>query len=128
MEKQSGSSTEENQIFSVGEICERTGITRKTLFYYDRIGLLCPSERTERQNFKLYDSKKLVRLEEIVSYRRAGLSIREIRELLDNGQADRLEILEQAMERLLKEKDEKDQEIKNLKSLIEAETDLAEED
>lgn len=127
MEKQSGSSTEENQIFSVGEICERTGITRKTLFYYDRIGLLCPSERTDRQNFKLYDSKKLVRLEEIVSYRRAGLSIREIRELLDDGQDKRLEILEQAMERLLKEKDDKEQEIKNLKSLIEAAADLAEE-
>lgn len=127
MEKQSGSSKEENQIFSVGEICERTGITRKTLFYYDRIGLLCPSERTERQNFKLYDSEKLIRLEEIVSYRRAGLSIREIRELLDDGQAKRLEILEQAMERLLKEKDDKEQEIKNLKSLIEAEADLAEE-
>ncbi len=127
MEKQSGSSNEENRIFSVGEICERTGITRKTLFYYDRIGLLCPSERTERQNFKLYDSKKLVRLEQIVSYRRAGLSIREIRELLDDEQARRLEILKGAMERLLMEKEDKEQEIKNLKSLIEAEADSAEE-
>jgi DNA-binding transcriptional MerR regulator len=127
MEKQSGSSNEENRIFSVGEICERTGITRKTLFYYDRIGLLCPSERTERQNFKLYDSKKLVRLEQIVSYRRAGLSIREIRELLDDEQAKRLEILKGAMERLLMEKEDKEQEIKNLKSLIEAEADSAEE-
>lgn len=121
MEKQEESDKEGNHIFSVGEICEKTGITRKTLFYYDRIGLLCPTERTERQNFKLYDSQKLVRLEEIVSYRRAGLSIREIRELLDEGQVDRLEILEQAMERLLKEKEEKYQEIENLKSLIESE-------
>ncbi len=126
MEKQSGSGNEENQIFSVGEICERTGITRKTLFYYDKIGLLCPSERTQRQNFKLYDSKKLSRLEEIISYRGAGLSIREIRELLDDGQTNRLEILEQAMERLLKEQEEKEQEIKNLKSLIEAEEKLTE--
>lgn len=121
MEKQEESDKEGNHIFSVGEICEKTGITRKTLFYYDRIGLLCPTERTERQNFKLYDSQKLVRLEEIVSYRRAGLSIREIRELLDEGQVNRLEILEQAMERLLKEKEEKYQEIENLKSLIESE-------
>lgn len=121
MEKQEESDKEENPIFSVGEICEKTGITRKTLFYYDRIGLLCPTERTERQNFKLYDSQKLVRLEEIISYRRAGLSIREIRELLDDRQVNRLEILEQAMERLLKEKKEKHQEIENLKSLIESE-------
>ncbi len=121
MEKQEESDKEENPIFSVGEICEKTGITRKTLFYYDRIGLLCPTERTERQNFKLYDSQKLVRLEEIISYRRAGLSIREIRELLDEGQVNRLEILEQAMERLLKEKKEKHQEIENLKCLIESE-------
>ncbi len=121
MEKQEESDKEENPIFSVGEICEKTGITRKTLFYYDRIGLLCPTERTERQNFKLYDSQKLVRLEEIISYRRAGLSIREIRELLDDGQVNRLEILEQAMERLLKEKKEKHQEIEKLKCLIESE-------
>ena len=42
-------------LYSVGEICRITGITRKTLFYYDRIGLLVPYKRTEPQQFKLYD-------------------------------------------------------------------------
>ncbi|MBQ1325319.1 MAG: MerR family transcriptional regulator [Solobacterium sp.] len=28
--------------YSVGEICSLTGVTRKTLFYYDRIALLKP--------------------------------------------------------------------------------------
>ena len=49
-------------LYSVGEICRITGITRKTLFYYDRIGLLVPYERTEPQQFKLYDRERLERL------------------------------------------------------------------
>ena len=59
-------------LYSVGEICRITGITRKTLFYYDRIGLLVPYERTEPQQFKLYDRERLERLNGIIEYRGAG--------------------------------------------------------
>lgn len=114
---------ENRKLYSVGQICESTKITRKTLFYYDKIGLLSPSERTGTQQFKLYDEDKISRLNQIMRYRKAGLRIAEIRELLDDGHADRLLILREALERLQRANADVDQEIRNLKTLIEAEKD-----
>ena len=53
----------DEKLYSVKEICEKYGITRKTLFYYDRIGLLKPAKRLGRQSFKYYDVAALKRLE-----------------------------------------------------------------
>jgi DNA-binding transcriptional MerR regulator len=103
---------ETKELYSVGQICEKTGITRKTLFYYDRNGLLTPTERSGPQQFKFYDEEKLARLKLIITYREAGLSIAEIREILDDQKSDRLKVLKGALNRLLQERDETDQEIK----------------
>ena len=62
-------------MMSVKEICRVTGVPRKTLFYYDRIGLLEPSRRSGKQNFKEYDEQAVNRLLEIRLYREMGLSI-----------------------------------------------------
>lgn len=114
---------ETKELYSVGQICEKTGITRKTLFYYDRNGLLTPTERSGTQQFKFYDEGKLARLKRIITYREAGLSIAEIREMLDDQKADKLKVLQGALNRLLQERDKADQEIRNLQNLIEAESD-----
>ena len=113
---------ETKELYSVGQICEKTGITRKTLFYYDRNGLLTPTERSGPQQFKYYDERKLARLKLIITYREAGLSIAEIREMLDDPKVDKLRVLKGALTRLLQERDETDQEIRNLEKLIEAES------
>ena len=112
-------------LYSVGEICRITGITRKTLFYYDRIGLLVPYGRTEPQQFKLYDRERLERLNCIIEYRRAGLRIAEIRALLDDCHVNRLEVMNGALERLLREKNGADRQIRNLKELIDTEENVA---
>ena len=112
-------------LYSVGETCRITGITRKTLFYYDRIGLLVPYERTEPQQFKLYDRKRLERLNGIIEYRGAGLRIAEIRALLDDCYVNRLEVMNGALERLLREKNGVDRQIRNLKELIATEENFA---
>ena len=90
-------------LLSVGEVCQLAKVTRKTLFYYDRIGILPPTRREGTQNFKQYDQSKMERLKKITSYREAGLCISEIRELLDNQNADRLKVLQGALERVLSE-------------------------
>lgn len=118
------SSIKEEMLFSVGEVCKQTGITRKTLFYYDKIGLLKPAERTRTQQFKRYDSGGLDRLRKILAYRKAGLNIAEIRHLLDDPGADRLQILNGAMRRLLDQKAGIDREIRNLEALVREEKSL----
>ena len=125
MDNSTDNRNHDETLYSVGEICRITGITRKTLFYYDRIGLLVPYGRTEPQQFKLYDRERLERLNCIIEYRRAGLRIAEIRALLDDCHVNRLEVMNGALARLLREKNGADRQIRNLKELIDTEENAA---
>jgi DNA-binding transcriptional MerR regulator len=58
------------------------GLSRTALLYYDRIGLLRPTSRSAA-GYRLYDDDAVKRLGQISAYRRAGLSLAEIAELLD---------------------------------------------
>jgi len=65
----------------VGELSKRTGISVRTLHHYDKIGLLCPSQRTEAGH-RLYADGEIIRLQQIVSLRQLGFSLEEIRDCL----------------------------------------------
>lgn len=112
--------SEEPHLYTVGELCERFSVTRKTLFYYDRIGLLKPAKRTGTQNYKLYDAEAVIQLELILKYREAGLSIQEIRSLQDPACPDPAAVLKQALIRLQNELEQKTVQIRKLKTLIRA--------
>ena len=66
----------------VGELAERTGLTVRTLHYYDEIGLLSPSHRSD-VGYRLYTVGDVVRLQQIRSLRHLGFSLDEIRGCLD---------------------------------------------
>lgn len=106
---------ETKKLYSVKDICNEYEITRKTLFYYDKTGLLKPTERKGKQQFKYYDDQSIERLKTIISYREAGLNIMETKQLLDSdNKEEKLSILEKAMKRLKSEKERKENEIKKL--------------
>ncbi|MBQ6531506.1 MAG: MerR family transcriptional regulator [Solobacterium sp.] len=105
-------------IYTVSDICSLTGVTRKTLFYYDRIGLLKPAARTGPQNSKLYDPEGLLKLQRILRYREAGLQISEVRGLLRDD-TDHQAILLAALARLRQEREQKEEQIVFLKGLLE---------
>ena len=110
----------EEILYTVKEVCDRYGITRKTLFYYDKTGLVKPSKRIGTQQHKVYDREALNRLEQVLTYRSAGLNVEETRTMLAPVEKDAtLKLLEKVRIRLLKEKDEKEQEIENIEKLIE---------
>lgn len=111
----------EQHLYSVGEVCSLMHVTRKTLFYYDKIGLLKPTERTSVQQFKLYDAAQINRLNQILIYRNAGLNIQEVRTLLDDEKTDHLKVMESALQRLEKERKEKSDQINRLEALIDKE-------
>lgn len=111
----------EQHLYSVGEVCSLMHVTRKTLFYYDKIGLLKPTERTSVQQFKLYDAAQIDRLNQILIYRNAGLNIQEVRTLLDDEKTDHLKVMEAALQRLEKERKEKSDQINRLEALIDQE-------
>ena len=105
-------------LYRISEVCLLTGVTRKTLFYYDRTGLLKPTERAGVQNHKLYDEKQLDRLKRIIHFQEAGLKVGEIRTLLDDTQCEPRKIYEQALKRLECQQEEKAREIRNLLKLL----------
>jgi DNA-binding transcriptional MerR regulator len=71
-------------VLRVGELAKRTGITVRTLHHYDKIGLLCPSGRSEG-GYRLYGRDDVARLHGIQTLRRLGLSLADVAQLLDGG-------------------------------------------
>jgi len=71
-------------IIKIGELAKQTGISIRTLHYYDEIGLLSPSHRTE-SGHRLYIERDIIRLQQIMSLRQLGFSLQEIRECLENS-------------------------------------------
>lgn len=84
---------------TVHDVCKETGITRKTLFYYDKIGLLKPTNRNGKQHGKMYSSSAIARLKTIMAYQSCGLTLKEIDAIL-NQDGDEEAILQQAKTRL----------------------------
>ena len=79
---------------SVGRLARRFGLSRSALLYYDRIGLLSPSGRTDA-GYRIYDARDAKRLEAICRYREAGIPLEQMGELL-KGAAGRTETLLEA--------------------------------
>lgn len=73
--------TIQSTAMKVGELAKLTGISVRTLHYYDEIGLLSPSGRTGAE-YRLYAEADIGRLQQIMSLRQLGFSLLEIRECL----------------------------------------------
>ena len=62
---------------TVKEISDLTGISVRTLHYYDEIGLLKPTEKSDA-GYRLYDDKALETLQQILFFREFDISLKEI--------------------------------------------------
>jgi DNA-binding transcriptional MerR regulator len=71
----------------IGEVAERTGLTRRTLRHYDDLGLLVPSERSW-SDYRLYTEDDLLRLLQIQNLKALGLSLAEIADALADPDLD----------------------------------------
>ena len=68
---------------TVGELAQQTGLTIRTLRYYDEIGLLKPSLRTEA-GYRVYTTGDLGHLQQVLLLRQLGFSLAEVRRCLDD--------------------------------------------
>jgi DNA-binding transcriptional MerR regulator/SAM-dependent methyltransferase len=69
-------------MYTVGRLAKRHGLSRSTLLYYDRIGLLRPSGHAKGE-YRRYSAQDDRRLARICEYRRAGIGLAEIGRMLD---------------------------------------------
>ncbi len=91
-------------MYKIGELSRKFGLSRSTLLYYDSIGLLKPSERTDA-SYRLYSGDDVKRLERICAYRDMGIALSAIRDLLHQKSED-AEILELALLNMEKQVEE----------------------
>lgn len=66
----------------ISQAARRFHLSRSTLLYYDRLGLVRPSYRTSA-GYRLYQEEDLGRIELVCRYRAAGMPLEEIRRVLD---------------------------------------------
>jgi DNA-binding transcriptional MerR regulator len=86
-------------MFRITELARNFGLSRSTLLYYDRIGLLPPSGRSEA-GYRLYSANDRDRLATICSFRQAGLTIEDIRRVLSMGEDANDVVLQRRMREL----------------------------
>jgi len=71
------------RLYTIEQVATRTGLTKRTLRYYEEVGLLPPTDRTEG-NYRLYSEDDIQRLERIKKLRDLlGFSLADIRKLLE---------------------------------------------
>ena len=84
---------------TVHEVSEMSGISIRTLQYYDRIGLLHPSMRTDA-GYRLYADSDLERLQQILLFRDLEFPLKDIRDMMECPGFDRNKALEQQIDLL----------------------------
>ena len=98
-------------MMTVHEVSRLTGISIRTLQYYDKIGLLAPDKVTEA-GYRLYDERGLEKLQQILLFRELEFPLGDIREIVNSPGFERKKALSQQIELLLLKKE-------HIESLIE---------
>lgn len=87
--------------YRVSQLARLASITPRTLHYYDEIGLLEPEEIGEN-GYRAYGEAAILRLQQILFYRELGISLEEIKRILENPDFSPITALEDHREELKK--------------------------
>lgn len=89
---------------TVNEVSKMTGVSIRTLHYYDQIGLLSPTSITEA-GYRLYDDTALERLQHIMLFRELQFPLKDIGDILNASNFDRNKAIDQQIELLTLKKE-----------------------
>ncbi|WP_022762388.1 MerR family transcriptional regulator [Butyrivibrio sp. AD3002] len=84
---------------TVNEVSKLTGVSIRTLQYYDQIGLLKPAEYTE-SGYRLYDDAALEKLQQILLFKELEFPLKDIKDIINRSDFDKTKALEQQIELL----------------------------
>ncbi len=79
---------------TVGKFAELTGVSVRTLHYYDEIGLLTPDFTEETTGYRFYGDRAFLRMQEILFYRELDFPLKDIKDLLSSPDHDKQKALE----------------------------------
>ncbi len=91
--------TPRGELMQIGQVAERTGLSLRTIRFYEENGLVMPTARSEG-GFRLYSQDDVSRLDVIKRMKPLGFTLEEMQELLtilarlDTGEGDRAQLLD----------------------------------
>ena len=102
---------------TVKEISDLTGISVRTLHYYDEIGLLKPTDKSEA-GYRLYDDKALETLQSILFFREFDIPLKEIKAVMENPALERNQILQMQRKMLVAKKERMERLIASIDKIL----------
>ncbi|OFD71218.1 MerR family transcriptional regulator [Bacillus mycoides] len=102
-------------MISIQELTKETGVTVRTLRYYDQIDLLKPSGKTDGGH-RLYSEKDVIRLQQILFLKEMGFSLKEIMNMLITGELN----LKVSLEKQLKFVQEEQKKFNRMERILQA--------
>lgn len=107
-------------MMTVKEISELTGISARTLHYYDEIGLFTPTQKSEA-GYRLYDDKALETLQQILFFREFDIPLKEIKAIMENPALDKNQILQMQKKMLVAKKERMERLIASIDDILKGE-------
>lgn len=89
--------------YTIQQLAKLSGVTTRTLRYYDEIGLLKPLHKSHA-GYRMYGEMEVKRLQQILLYRELGLKLEEINEIVSNPNFNIRKALIEQKNKLIKEK------------------------
>lgn len=99
-------SRKDDVMFFIGELSKQTGVTVRTLDYYDEINLITPSSKTSGGH-RLYDDGDVMKLQQVLALKYMGFSLEQIKARLNDSMKtwhqsinEQIDMVHQEQERL----------------------------
>lgn len=89
----------------IKEFARFTGVSVRTLHYYDEIGLLKPAHVDRSTGYRYYDENSLLRMQEILFYRELDFSLKSIGDILSSHDYDKTKALREQKSLLILKKE-----------------------
>ena len=102
---------------TVKEISDLTGISVRTLHYYDEIGLLKPAKKSDA-GYRLYDDKALETLQQVLFFREFDIPLKEIKAVMENPVLERNQILQMQRKMLVAKKERMERLINSIDDIL----------
>lgn len=93
--------------YTIQALARLSGVTSRTLRWYDSIGLLRP-ERVTQAGYRIYGPEQVDRLQQILFFRELGMPLKDIGAILDDPQFDRQAALQSHLAELGRERERLD--------------------
>jgi len=92
---------------TVKQVTELTGVSVRTLQYYDEIGVFKPTEVTD-SGYRLYDDESLKTLQQVLFFKELDFPLKDIKEIIKNPKYDQIEVFKKQKELIRVKRDRLD--------------------